>query len=184
MSSGIVRRRDWTLKRHLPVCAAILLVACQKAAPEKIAADIPPATAAPSALAPEETPNGLSESFEAPSAPFDDYPGEVLTCTGPVSRPVRTIGPLPIFPPKREGLRFPGVVEVEGIIDKAGSVPRLRITKSFDPDFDSSVLSTVRTWKFEPARLGGKPVDVYYQLKVNFVLEKTPGAQAFNGVRQ
>jgi periplasmic protein TonB len=36
---------------------------------------------------------------------------------------------------------------------------------------DQAALDAVRQWKFEPATRAGEPVDVYYNLTVNFRLE-------------
>ena len=133
----------------------------------------PPAVTALSAQGPH---GGLAESFEAPAVPFADYPGEVLQCGGEVAKPVRVFWPLPAFPPERSGLTFPGVVVAQGIIDKNGDIARLRIDKSFHPSFDASVLAAMQQWKFKPAVLHGRPVDVWYRLTVNFVLAQRPAA--------
>jgi protein TonB len=36
---------------------------------------------------------------------------------------------------------------------------------------DQAAVEAVRTWRFRPATLNGRPVDVYYNLTVNFRLQ-------------
>jgi protein TonB len=36
---------------------------------------------------------------------------------------------------------------------------------------DTAAAEAVKKWKFKPATLNGKPVDVYYNLTVNFTLQ-------------
>ena len=160
------------------IAAALLLTACGD---DRQRQPAPPAAASatPSPVADSSVPErdgDLSESFEAPAVPFADYPDEVLECGGDVSKPVRLFSPLPVFPAERRGLAFPGVVVAQGIVDKNGDIARLRIDRSFHPSFDASVMTAVRQWKFKPADLRGRPVDVYYRLTVNFVLAQRPAA--------
>lgn len=76
----------------------------------------------------------------------------------------------PKFP---EGLRKLGLaagIQVETIIGEDG-VPRhpLILTQGHAvPAMKYVVLDSLREWRFEPARLEGKPVKVYYVLTVNF----------------
>jgi len=76
----------------------------------------------------------------------------------------------PRFP---EGLRQMGVsgnLMVETIIGKDG-VPRSPLlvnANGVGPAMKYVALDAVRNWRFEPARLDGEPVKVYYVLTVNF----------------
>jgi protein TonB len=60
---------------------------------------------------------------------------------------------------------------VQAIIDKQGTVTNVKVLKGLPMGLDNAAVETIKTWKFEPATLNGKPVDVYYNLTVNFTLQ-------------
>ena len=43
--------------------------------------------------------------------------------------------------------------------------------KSVHRDYDDALLEKARTWKFRPATQGGRPVNVYFILTVNFKVQ-------------
>jgi protein TonB len=63
------------------------------------------------------------------------------------------------------------VVIVEAIIDKNGNVTNVRVLKPLPMGLDQAAVDAVENWKFKPATLNGKPVDVFYNLTVNFRLQ-------------
>jgi TonB family protein len=64
-----------------------------------------------------------------------------------------------------------GILIVEVIIDKEGRVSSPRIRKALPaPTLSYAALDAVRQWRFEPGRIGGEPVDVLFNLTVNFKL--------------
>jgi len=62
-------------------------------------------------------------------------------------------------------------VIVEAIIDKNGDVTNVRVLKGLPMGLEESATSAVKSWKFKPATLNGRPVSVYYNLTVNFRLQ-------------
>jgi protein TonB len=67
-------------------------------------------------------------------------------------------------------MRVAGKIVVETILGEDG-VPRhpLVLTQGEGvPAMKYVALHSLREWRFEPARLEGKPVKVYYVLTVNF----------------
>jgi TonB family protein len=48
--------------------------------------------------------------------------------------------------------------QVRVIIDDQGNVEEARVVESVHPVYDALLLSAARTWKYEPAKLDGKPV--------------------------
>ena len=60
---------------------------------------------------------------------------------------------------------------VQAVIDKQGNVVDAKVLKGLPMGLDQEALRAIRQWKFEPATLNGKPVDVYYNLTVNFTLQ-------------
>lgn len=64
-----------------------------------------------------------------------------------------------------------GVVIVQAVIDKDGTVSRVRALKRLHPSLDEAALEAIRRWRFEPALLDGEPVAVHYNLTINFRLD-------------
>jgi TonB family protein len=93
---------------------------------------------------------------------------------GAVTRPEKISGSLPVYPEAARKARMMGIVIVEAIIDENGNVTHTRVLKSLPLGLDQAALDAIRTWKFKPAALEGKPVKVYYTLTVNFQVEDTP----------
>lgn len=166
--TGAARRiRGLALAAALVACGGETIDPPAPPAPREASVPVPSPPAAALRTAPAG--GGIQESFEAPSTPFDDFPEEVVACTGP-QRPVRIYSPLPVFPPQREGLTFPAKVVLESIIDKQGAIARVRVRTSFHPAFDQAAVDALKSWRFRPAVLGGRPLNVYYTLTVNYVL--------------
>lgn len=63
-----------------------------------------------------------------------------------------------------------GVVIVQSIIGENGRLRRIRVLKGLSHGLDESALATLCSWRFKPARLDGEPIEVYYNLTVNFTL--------------
>ena len=94
-----------------------------------------------------------------------------------VKKPVGEVEPPKILrqasPKFPEGLRRLGLaaaIQVEAIIGEDG-VPRhplVLTTGNAVPAMKYVVLDSLREWRFEPARVEGKPAKVYYVLTVNF----------------
>ena len=65
-------------------------------------------------------------------------------------------------PPWQERtVRFPGVILIESVIDRGGRVCAARLLKGSGPLAESAVRSLKR-WRFEPARIDGRPIPVYF----------------------
>lgn len=89
---------------------------------------------------------------------------------GEVEPPVKIEAPLPQYPFGARTAGLEGAVFVLAIIGKDG-----RIRQAILPGYPSvamamAAVEPLRRWRFEPARLDGVPVDVYYCLRVNFAL--------------
>jgi protein TonB len=60
--------------------------------------------------------------------------------------------------PSRLRRRTPATVKLIYIVDERGRVVDPRVRSSTDPEFDKVALSTVKRWKYEPGKRGGKAV--------------------------
>jgi len=73
------------------------------------------------------------------------------------------------FPLQARKAGIQGVVIVEAIVDQEGCVRHPRVLKGV-PNLDGAALAAVQSWAFQPARLEGEVVAVYYVLSVPFKL--------------
>lgn len=91
---------------------------------------------------------------------------------GEVQRPQILTQLSPEYPPAARKAKVEGVVIVEAIIDRDGSMTNARILKDQPQGLGLSAVEAVCGWRFKPATLKGEPVKVYYVLTVNFKVEK------------
>jgi TonB family protein len=105
------------------------------------------------------------------TAPAAEQPRQI---GGAVTRPEKISGGVPVYTEAARKARVMGIVIVEAIIDEKGNVANARVLRGLPLGLDQAVLDAIRTWKFKPAALEGKPVKVYYTLTVNFQVEDTP----------
>jgi TonB family protein len=96
----------------------------------------------------------------------------VLRVGGDVKAPVVTHRVEPFYPEEARAARISGIVILEVIIDKAGVVRDAVVLKPLPFGLDQAAIDAVRQWKFRPATMNGEPVDVVFNLTVNFKLDK------------
>lgn len=80
--------------------------------------------------------------------------------------------PKPPYPALSKRLGEEGTVRLNILVNPDGSVARLEVaTSSGYPRLDQSAMNTVQSsWKFEPARQGGKPVAAWVIVPIQFTL--------------
>ncbi len=103
----------------------------------------------------------------APPAPPEEGP---IFVVGEVTKPVKTHAPQPAYTEIARKARIQGLVIVQAIIDKGGEVTNVKVIKGLPMGLTEAAVNAIKEWKFKPATLRGKPVDVYYNLTVNFKL--------------
>ncbi len=108
--------------------------------------------------------------FDIPGGPPPVAPQGPIMVAGDVKKPVKISGASPVYTEVARKARIEGTVIVQAIIDKSGTVKNVEILKGLPMGLDKSAMNAVKGWRFEPATLNGKPVDVYYNLTVNFKL--------------
>jgi TonB family protein len=73
----------------------------------------------------------------------------------------------PRYPADAYRQRIQGTVLVEFLIDEEGRVAHAEARES-SPALDAAAVATILEWRFEPARIGGKPVVIMAQAPVRF----------------
>ncbi len=90
-----------------------------------------------------------------------------------ITPPERVRAVDPVYPGTAREEKRSGVVLLESLIDAEG-IPRairvLRVPPGCE-DMASAAVEAVRQWRYEPARLEGRPVPVYFTIMVDFALE-------------
>lgn len=93
---------------------------------------------------------------------------EPLRVEGAVKKPEKIAGDAPVATDVALKAGLWGDVTVDALIDEKGNVVDAQIVKGLPMGLDQQALNAVRTWKFKPATLEGKPVKVRYDVKVTF----------------
>lgn len=109
--------------------------------------------------------------FGIPEAPPVAEPEGPIHVGGDVKAPVKVNAPPPQYTEIARKARIQGVVIVQAIINKQGRVENVKVLKGLPMGLEDEAVKAIKQWSFEPATLNGKPVDVYYNLTVNFRLQ-------------
>lgn len=104
-------------------------------------------------------------------ARFDDLEGDVTP-------PRILVKEMPGYPEPARSQGTQGAVVLQAVIDESGEVTDLVVIQGQPDGLSEAAVEAVRRWRFEPARLGGKPIAVYYNLTVNFRLADKEAAPA------
>ncbi len=70
--------------------------------------------------------------------------------------------------------RISGIVIVEVLIDKTGAVKDAKVLKPLPYGLSEAALDAVKQWTFRPGTLNGQPVDVIFNLTINFKIDMPP----------
>lgn len=115
----------------------------------------------------------LDEAFGIPQGPpaFGISGPGPFRVGGDVLPPKKIFAPQPRYTEAARQARIQGVVLLEAVIDVDGSVVNVKVLKGLPEGLTESAADTAKTWRFEPATRGGKPVAVYLNLTVRFSLQ-------------
>jgi protein TonB len=80
-------------------------------------------------------------------------------------------GPKPVYPTLARQARIEGVVRLQAVISRDGTILNLRAV-SGHPLLIPAALAAVRQWVFRPTSLNDEPVEVATEIEVNFTLQK------------
>ena len=76
----------------------------------------------------------------------------------------------PVYPPLARAARVQGVVMLQAVIDKQGTIADLAVLSGHEL-LTQAAIDAVRQWRYRPVLLNGQPVDVVTTITVNFVMQ-------------
>ena len=110
-----------------------------------------------------------SISTTTPAAIVDDEAfNTYLRVSGDMKPPKATKSPDPDYPQIPSDAEPNGVVVMLVGINNKGRVELVHVLRSSNDAFQNSAVSTVKTWKFTPAKKDGKPVPVQVTVEMRF----------------
>jgi protein TonB len=87
-----------------------------------------------------------------------------------LKEPRRLVEIKPIYPEPARKAHIEGVVILEVIVDTRGAVRDVRVLRPMPLGMTEAAEDAVRRWRWEPATLNGRPVEVYITVTVRFTL--------------
>jgi protein TonB len=75
----------------------------------------------------------------------------------------------PAYPPLARTARIQGVVVLQAVISKQGTIENLSVLTGH-PMLTAAAIEAVRQWRYRPYILNNEPVEVETQITVNFSL--------------
>ena len=76
----------------------------------------------------------------------------------------------PAYPDVARRARIEGKVILQAVVDKEGNVDEVTVLSSNNPMFNDSAIEAVKQRKYKPALQNGKPVSIYFTIRVDFIL--------------
>jgi len=108
---------------------------------------------------------GADKADKGPDEP--DEKG-VYNVGGSIAAPERTSGSPPELPAAAKAIGITsGAVTAEIVVDETGRVGDIKILRSI-PQLDAAAVANLKTWMYQPATLGGRPVPVRIIVEVTF----------------
>lgn len=102
-----------------------------------------------------------------PEQPAVD-PDRIYNVGGDVTEPVPVRQSPPRYPSWDRRAGTGGDVILRLTIGRTGSVEQAEIVRSVNPRIDAEALRAARSWRYQPARLGGTPVRAYKIVMIRF----------------
>jgi protein TonB len=139
--------------------------------PDLVAPEIGPVIGA----APSGTLLALSTStvIEPPPTPVQvqkpPVPATPIRISGGAQAARLVFAPKPAYPALAKAARVQGVVKLQAIIARDGTIKNLQVV-SGPPLLVAAAISTVRQWRYQPTLLSAEPVEVATEIDVNFTL--------------
>jgi len=79
----------------------------------------------------------------------------------------------PVYTKEAREARIEGIVGVDAVVLKDGTVGDVKISKSLDQKYglDEEAIKCAKQWLFKPGTKDGKPVDVRVAIEISFKLK-------------
>jgi periplasmic protein TonB len=90
---------------------------------------------------------------------------------GQVQQAMLVSQPRPLYPPLAKQARIQGVVRLEAVISKTGTIDQLKVITGH-PLLVQAALDAVKQWRYKPTFLNNEPVEVATTIDVNFTLSQ------------
>ena len=106
----------------------------------------------------------------APPAASPSATTAACTSTASVKLPLKEVDhEYPHYPDAAKKKRLEGTCVVRYTVGKNGRVIDVAILDhAADPMFDEETLNTIRSWRYRPMMVDGKPVEVVHEVEVNY----------------
>lgn len=78
----------------------------------------------------------------------------------------------PLYTESAFDRRVEGRVVLKVIVRKDGRVGAIRVHRSLDDELDAAAVEAVKSWRFEPAKVDGEPINVFTDIEVDFSLHR------------
>jgi len=111
----------------------------------------------------------LSAAVPPPPPPQPAAPRRIRV-GGQVEQAKLIFKPNPEYPPLAKMARITGVVRLEAIISRDGTIQDLKVI-SGHPLLVKAAIDAVSRWRYQPTLLNGEPVEVITEVDVHFTLE-------------
>jgi protein TonB len=113
---------------------------------------------------------GVLSSAVPPPPPKPTTPKRIRV-GGQVEQARWIFHPSPEYPPLAKMARIQGVVRLEAIISKDGTIQDLKVLIGH-PLLVKAAIEAVSRWRYQPTLLNGDPVEVVTEIDVNFTLSE------------
>jgi len=121
---------------------------------------------------PANAPHPQTRPMQRPAGGVADGPTpQRIRVGGNVQQTKLLQQPRPIYPPLAQEARISGVVRLNAIIGKDGTVENLTVA-SGHPLLVPAAMQAVKQWVYAPTLLNGQAVEVVTQVEVNFTLSQ------------
>ena len=87
-----------------------------------------------------------------------------------VKSPVLTKEVKPNYTKAAMDRKVQGIVEVDAVVLKNGTVGDVTVTRSLDEDLDQEAVKAAKQWRFRPGTKDGEPVAVRVNIELTFTL--------------
>ncbi len=122
---------------------------------------------------PEPLPPDAIALIGTPAPPPVGATGPLIAGVAGVSNPVLIDKIQPIYPELARKAGIQGKVFLQAIVGRDGAVKDVTVLSTTAPNlgFEQAAMDAVRKWKYKPGEQNGRPVDVYFNVAVDFTIQ-------------